>query len=991
MSNRSHVAIRASRSSERAFPARPTLPFDRACAGAAIILEPGAPTPDLRPLRDLVDGLWRGPLEEAPGSPDIVVVSFVSPTRIDALLPPTTLPLIPSPAGALVSFIQAGATETGAHGRGDGAVRRVELWWGGREHRIALDALRSISVASLWDVPRLDIHPPTPRVAERAVEKPSEPDGLAKVGRARIPIRGDARNPIDDVEAKVRDLEERTKLRSILGQIFGRRGVGAEGSGGEGASARRGGAAAGPEPQPGVLENLAGWVRWHTPLGAGLRSRLKDRLNLVEKLISSGDLDSALKLALSLGAGAGQGQQPKRYLNDLPGARSLDLSYQGGGYSSPILGGDAFASLQTRYAALAQRLERDGDFRRAAYIHAQLLNNPRQAALTLEAGQLFREAARLALDAKLEPSLTIRLLFKAGELDAALALAKRAACFEQLAEESRNKDAGFHAYVITAWTEMLIATDQPLRALQVTDQLAMRRDGQADLLAAREGWLNSALAQAALAGGFDAELAARGLLMGCWSKASAADLRDFPHAPLTTGAGPSPALLDWFRTVLRDEVETAPLILIDLLQALARFAGPDQQEQASFWSGPARSLLEAFARSLLDIASNRLGPKELETLHLLLEQADLTVLAADIGKLGKLHVQPAPAARSWHVPAPSTTRPAVRVACILGGGQLLIWRDSRVLQLLDRHGGVLWQQGLSDLTALVPVGAGSNVIVVQSQRDGSRLLTRFASHERAFHPIGKVRLSAHHDVTSETQWLVQIGGEIGALDLVKLCAPSPEIEFLWSAALTERVQAIAFGHSAQSVSWLTYDVSPARAGVRELWTMHSTGRQSNFVCQPPSRSDVHASEWIWAVEPWSNRIVSGPDRTPIPVLPWTIELERQAVKTAAEQAFDGAVAIQTCDFGRPFIQFEPTGATPTDAPTGLRTRIMEPDGQKVGFTFEHEPDVQLTCLARAPTPLPSPTSSKGRAVPSMGRPVLLGDEAGRLFILDLTTLNLSVV
>ena len=79
-----------------------------------------------------------------------------------------------------------------------------------------------------------------------------------------------------------------------------------------------------------------------------------------------------------------------------------------------------------------------------------MLNSHRKAALTLEAGELFAEAARLAIDAKLEPVLAIRVLFKAGELDAALALAKRDGCFDQLAEDNRLKDGRYHAFVAPA-------------------------------------------------------------------------------------------------------------------------------------------------------------------------------------------------------------------------------------------------------------------------------------------------------------------------------------------------------------------------------------------------------------------------------------------------------------------------------------------------------------------------------------------------------------
>lgn len=986
MSSR-YAVKRAERAGARDFPARPTLSTDQAWIGAALVLDRAAPPPDFRPLRDQLRGLWRGSLTDGAEVSDIVVAIFMDPVAVAGVLPPATLPLMPAAAGGLVSYIALANPPAPATTVRPEDIRRIRIWWNGREHAIALDRLAVLPLADLWDLPRLTVHEPTPPPASqagpaaRAKDERSGGEGLVPVGKAKG-IGEDLRDSIAEVEAGVRDLEDRTRLKSIIGQLFGRKRTGSgDGADASGRGRKAGGAGSdGPAREPGVLENLAGWIRWHTPLGAGLRGQLNDRLKLVEKLMSSGDLDSALKLALALGGG--NGAKKHAFPQGLPGQRdSLDFNYQGGGVSAPIFSPTGYHSLQARYLDLARQLERQGDFRRAAYVHAQLLGNPIQAVLTLEAGGLFAEGAKLAIQSKQAPTIAIRLLYKAGETDAALALARRAACFDQLADESRTKDPHFHAYVLMAWSEMLIATDQPLRALQVTDALVGAAQAPADLSVRRAAWLEDALWFELPSGGVGADLAARGVLTGPWRASAATDLELFPYGPAPVG-GAFAALIAWLQTVLRGEASGASQVQIELLHALTRHARPDDDEQVVFWEGPAPRFLEAFARALLEDASHRLGPREIEALRGLLDKAGLPVMAADISKLSKIYVTPAGPSRHWRLPAAVTARPAIRQACVLGSGEMLAWRESRLLQLLDRHGGVSWQQPLSDVVGLVPVGSGANAIVIQSQADGSRLLTRFSSRRRTFHAIGKVALRAYHDVTAEGHWLVQIGGEMGALDVVKLCAPVPEVEFLWSSALTERLLTVAFGETPHATSWITRDVSAGRQGVLELWTRRATGVETRL-CRPrpiaPS-DPAFTIDWAWHIESWHGQIRpstgTGGD---MPTVPWVVDLERQAVADAADRlALTGAYdTFQACDLGRPYIAF----GQDQDVGSGhVQTQVVEAGTRRVAFTFDHT--VPLRCLARG-------AALAGGS--SKTRPILLADEAGRLFMLDLTTTNLLVV
>lgn len=969
MARRSHAARRNAPAGTQAFPARPTLPADRACDGAALVLAPDAPDPDLKPLREELWGVWRGPLGDGA---DVLVVVFLQPTLIRRRLPAAALPLAASAGGVLGSFrrwADEGLDPVPPAARD--SLRRVDLWWRGRRHALALDALDRRPLAGLWDMPQLTIHAaasPTAVPATRLAEG-ADGDGLAPVSHAKPPFPPGKPSLLDDIEAGLKAAEDRTRLSSILRQALDRM------------SGKGGG-----EGEPGVLENLMGWIRWHSPLSRSLKGKLGERMRQVERLFASGDLDLALKLAIALGGDADRRERTV-YANRLPDARAnLDFRVGGTRFAAPMLSGQGLLSLQSRYLAIAQRLEKEGDYRRAAYIHSQLLNDHAKAVQVLEAGELFAEAAKLALDSRLPPVVTIRLLYKAGQTDAALALARRTGCFEQLAEQSRGKDARFHILVIEAWTDLLLASGQPLRALEVTDALTSVAGIAAVLRAARARWLRIALEMSG-GDGFQADLAARALLMASWTAAdlSPQGLEAFPHMVAIEGQGRFPAVLAWLQALLADEAEDAGAKLVDLLHALARLAEPGSEEQAGFWAGPAACIVEALALGSLAVASDRLGPREMKGLRTLLGAAQAPVLAADLGHLNRIaSIRPESTGR-WRLPPPAASSPPIRRACLLGTGDMLIWRQSDLLQLLDRHGRLLWQRPLSGVAGLVAVGSGPNALIVQRQEDGTSLLTRLATHERRFHPIGRVKLMAHHDITSEGQWMVQIGGDIGALDLGKLCAPQPSIEFLWSCALTERVRAVAFAQMAQGAAWLTLDVSPGRGGLLEAWELRHTGEMIASVCTITTRRAVglgQALDWCWS-PPGRLRTLDA-DPQAMAVVPWTDSLERQALEQVRERLEAGQSSpdrFLSCDMERPAI-----GVIPAAGNEPLtRILIYPPTGMEPRFTLEHDQGARLACLARSGRPA---GRSAGRAEAGLS---LWADEAGRLLALDLGNRTVTVI
>ena len=246
----------------------------------------------------------------------------------------------------------------------------------------------------------------------------------------------------------------------------------------------------------------------------------------------------------------------------------------------------------------------------AAYIWSQLLGNHLQGVLCLEKGGLYKEAAKLALDSHQDPVIAIRLYYKAGMHDTALALARRAACFDRLAEDSRKDNPEFHQYVLKAWTDDLIATHQPVRALEVTESIvasANAKDVNMDLIAARYDWLVMALEmdrENSAEGKISPELAAEAIILAKWdgSDLDPEQVRDFPHAAISQ-SNIWAAAFDGFQSIVSGE-DTDDLKR--LLFHLYRQANRHRIDQTGFWLGPAKLILDRLTRAVIAQAGDQL-------------------------------------------------------------------------------------------------------------------------------------------------------------------------------------------------------------------------------------------------------------------------------------------------------------------------------------------------------------------------------------------------
>jgi hypothetical protein len=976
MADRSYAARRNDAHLVTDFPAQPVLDAEHPCHGLVLIGSDADDVPKLRAVRDRVAAIWSGVLAGADVEEPVLIVLFSAPANTAQLRLGRALPLSSAQGRMLTSFQTISSL---AQSPQDAASpRQLDLWWGGKRHRIALDGMARVPVTALWDMPVLFVHAPfraeaTPRaqIARTGVQSDT-----GQPGQADIPISGEAGISFGDALDRDAALDERTSLKSIGAQLWrrltGTRTIGGRGADGEGGEA---------EPQgPGVLANMAGWLLWHTPIGIPLAKQFAERMRLVERLMASGDVDSALRLALRLGASDPGQRAKKNYPLRLPGMRlSLDFNISSSG-SAPIIAEGSFFSLHKQYNDLAARLERDGDFKRAAYIRAQLQGYHLAAVETLARGELYLDAAKLAVDAKLPPVHAIELFYKAGEQDTALALAKRAECFDQLAERSRKKEPEFHAYVMRAWTDRLIETGQPLRALQVTDALAGEPNADAALLAKRLNWIDRALDDAP-AGSPSPDAVVRALLSSPWQPQDQSLTAFATHGQIAGSEREAVAL-----SALQDWIAQSPDTLRDRLASLFRLSSTHSPEQASFWSDAAPLVMERFALAMIAGSEGRLGQNEKDSLQTLLRRAGSQVLAADIGKLKLQGGGPMSQQAVWTLPPATAQSSRAVTGCILPNDTMLVWRESGLLQLLDAGGRNLWQGQLTDVCSLVPIGAGIDVIIVQRTAQGYQL-TRFATGKRAFHSIGSANLTAWHDITSDGQWLVQIGAQIGALDLSKLCAARPELEFLWSCKLTANVQVISFLHASDTPAWLTRDVSETpRRGLIEAWSLQNGRTLQTFLVtiQPTLGRDHSIKVRQWA---WSNCYHFMPADSAgwaIKSALWTDAGERQAVAQLEKERRDKEFcADRFVSNDRSRATIEHLAAT-QDANPGIKSTLQ--GKHKRVLTITYPPESDLSSLARGVARANSKADTG-----DLSHLMLFAAQDGRLLHVDLESLKVMVI
>jgi hypothetical protein len=559
------------------------------------------------------------------------------------------------------------------------------------------------------------------------------------------------------------------------------------------------------------------------------------------------------------------------------------------------------------------------------------------------------------------------MFYKAGEKATALAIAKREDCFDQLAEESRKKDPEFHAYVLRAWTDRLIDTNQPLRALQVTDFLADEAIIDPKLLERRHAWIDMLFNEADEAT-LQPEVVARALLSAEWAD-EAEVLANFAVGLEQDQVNQPARALDAVTHWTRDDGDR----LTELFDHLFRMTNLVSGAQKSFWKSAAPIVIERISLALISHSDGMLTQNQKDGLQSLLRKARAEVLATDLNKLKLQNNSYIPTRQKWTLPPPTMERPAASSGCLVGNDMILIWRESQLLQLLDPKGRVVWQGNVADVEALIPIGSGSDVLIVQKAENG-KFVSRFSTSKRAFFTIGLIGLTTYHDITSEGQWLVQIAEKIGALDLVKLCAPQPEVEFLWSSNLTASVEVLSFLHQSGNPQWLTRDLSETRRhGILEAWSIQNGRTLQTWLINIESELPYRYLYWrnCYDVQP------SVRDKVKVRTMIWTMDQESQSCALLEQQrqsldVFDNE--FLSCDRSRAVVIFNGNEVECTADSQLKRTMVL--DSAKNGA---------LRCLTRGTGPGVAKGHSGDRS-----DVLLFGVSDGRILLVNMKLQKVSI-
>lgn len=231
----------------------------------------------------------------------------------------------------------------------------------------------------------------------------------------------------------------------------------------------------------------AGWMAAALQMAPRLTEELIGRqeaaLRELLRQFRIGNIEQALRQALPLGGGGDRLGIPSADAR-LPMNNILySLANLLGGARGPAsvwFGSlDLHAELMQEYRKQAELALERGDFRRAAYIYARLLNDYRQAALALERGGLYRDAAVLYEKKLLAPLLAARCYEAVGDFDRALLLYRRIGEYERagdLLTELGEPERALLEYVQAV--EKLIRQQ---RALHLAGDLLLNKAKREDL------------------------------------------------------------------------------------------------------------------------------------------------------------------------------------------------------------------------------------------------------------------------------------------------------------------------------------------------------------------------------------------------------------------------------------------------------------------------------------------------------------------------------
>jgi hypothetical protein len=545
------------------------------------------------------------------------------------------------------------------------------------------------------------------------------------------------------------------------------------------------------------------WLRWGAARLAGLAGfggligrKQADYVRKMLEMFERGDLEQALRHAIPLGGDADDllKRLPPSLFAPRPRA---DLSLTPGGTpSSSAIGfsGDLHDHLRALYRRAFERLEREGRIDEAAFVLAELLQDTEGAVDFLEKHGRLGLAADMAEARGLPPGWVVRLRFLAGDLDRALAYARRTGAWaDAVAQLERRGPAQSEQAqrLRLEWAASLARAGEYARAVDVAFSVPEAR-------ALVLGWMGRVVA----GGGVPA------------AKMAALRLARFPEGDPAWRAE-ALALLE------SEDAATAPE-----REAFVVGIAPPQDWRVPGAGPVRRTLARAAARTVArDIAAGHLPLSRKALYENLLALAADPALKTDAVPFADL-IAAAPGDvrhRSLRDLPPAAVSPRVLSAADSGlvvvhdaarlpTGRTLVALGERGVRLVAADGRTLREWPTVPAHRLVPADSG-NVAVALARRGDLWRLTRLDLITGAATPwCDAADIPVFAPDCDGSVWMVALpsGGETQALTALDLQGPPDRLASLWRLPL-ENGQFKAIARTPTACVALTANLYPEPA------------------------------------------------------------------------------------------------------------------------------------------------------------------------------------
>lgn len=213
------------------------------------------------------------------------------------------------------------------------------------------------------------------------------------------------------------------------------------------------------ESGPGAMQRLLG----NTSPGRLMRRRNARYVQDLSRDFRNRNWDQALRSAISIGGLGGGGWSLRLPFRDrVTGPGSSRTRARG----TLALGGNVQQHLHQLYTEAAAQLEREGQIMLAAFVHADLLDNPLAAVELIERSGDYRRAAELSEGWLKEPGMTIRLWWRAGDRARAIEVARSRGAFADAVTRLEQVDRPAAAELRAEWVTDLQQAGDHLGAVR---------------------------------------------------------------------------------------------------------------------------------------------------------------------------------------------------------------------------------------------------------------------------------------------------------------------------------------------------------------------------------------------------------------------------------------------------------------------------------------------------------------------------------------------